>query len=94
MRRFTILFAVLLAAAAMPLLAQTNYHYNENMNCSDCHSMHASAHNNLTDGLAITTPNPGASPNRTRTRCGAYVGSLRAWGARLRHPPKRARCSS
>jgi hypothetical protein len=64
MRRFTILITVLLAVAAMPLMAQSNYHYNENMNCSDCHSMHASAHNNLTDGLAITTPNPGASPNR------------------------------
>jgi hypothetical protein len=50
---------------ALPLMAQSNYHYNENMNCSDCHSMHASAHNNLTDGSAITTPNLAASPNRT-----------------------------
>ena len=64
MRRFTVLFAVLLAAVAIPVMAQSNYHYNENMNCSDCHSMHASAHNNLTDGSAITTPNAGASPNR------------------------------
>ena len=65
MRRFTILFTVLLAAAAMPLMAQSNFHYNENMNCSDCHSMHASAHNNLTDGAAITAPNTSyGTPNR------------------------------
>lgn len=64
MRRFTVVLAVLLAAAALPMMAQSNYHYNENMNCSDCHSMHASAHNNLTDGSAITTPNAAASPNR------------------------------
>jgi hypothetical protein len=49
MRKLTILLTA--------LLAQSNYHYNENMNGSDCHSMHASAHNNLTDGTAITTPN-------------------------------------
>src|SRR6185369_9604439 len=64
MRKLTIILTVLLAVAALPLMAQSNYHYNENMNCSDCHSMHASAHNNLTDGSAITTPNAGASPNR------------------------------
>ncbi len=64
MRRFTVVLAVLFVISALPLMAQSNYHYVENMNCSDCHSMHASAHNNLTDGSAITTPNPGASPNR------------------------------
>ena len=65
MRRFTVVLPVVLAAAALPLMAQSNYHYNENMNCSDCHSMHASAHNNLTDGSAITTPNTAiGSPNR------------------------------
>ncbi|HET8797222.1 MAG TPA: hypothetical protein VFO89_06035 [Thermoanaerobaculia bacterium] len=58
MRKATFILTVLLALAAFPALAQfTNYHYNENMNCSDCHSMHASAHNNLTDGSAIETPN-------------------------------------
>jgi hypothetical protein len=56
MRKWTIALAAL-ALSALPVLAQSNYHYNENMNCSDCHSMHASAHNNLTDGSAITTPN-------------------------------------
>jgi len=64
MRKLTILLTALLVVAALPLLAQSNYHYNENMNCSDCHSMHASAHNNLTDGTAITTPNGASSPNR------------------------------
>lgn len=64
MKKLGVVLAVLLAALALPMMAQTNYHYNENMNCSDCHSMHASAHNNLTDGVAITTPNAGASPNR------------------------------
>lgn len=68
MKRIT-LVAVLLALAAIPAFAQssgfTNYHYNANMNCSDCHSMHASAHRNLTDGSAITTPNttPGTDIN-------------------------------
>src|SRR5947199_7238451 len=65
MRKFTVVLAALLAVMALPLMAQSNYHYNENMNCSDCHSMHASAHNNLTDGSAITTPNVASSPNRT-----------------------------
>ncbi|GEM_PF-1945854 len=68
MRKLTVILTALLAIAALPLLAQTasNYHYQENMNCSDCHSMHASAHNNLTDGSAITTPNTTiTSPNRT-----------------------------
>ena len=64
MRKLTVVLTVLLAMAALPLLAQSNYHYNENMNCSDCHSMHASAHNNLTDGTAITDPNGASSPNR------------------------------
>jgi hypothetical protein len=64
MKKLAVLSALLLIAA-LPALAQSNYHYNENMNCSDCHSMHASAHNNLTDGSAITTPNTTiASPNR------------------------------
>lgn len=64
MRKLVVLTA-LLALAAIPALAQnSNYHYNENMNCSDCHSAHASAHNNLTDGLAITLPNTKvSSPN-------------------------------
>jgi predicted CXXCH cytochrome family protein len=56
MRKLTLILAVL-ALSALPMMAQSNYHYNENMNCSDCHSMHASAHNNLTDGSAITDPN-------------------------------------
>lgn len=64
MRKLTVVLTVLLAVAALPMIAQSNYHYNENMNCSDCHSMHASAHNNLTDGSTITVPNAGASPNR------------------------------
>lgn len=64
MKKLGIILAALLAVAALPLMAQSNYHYNENMNCSDCHSMHASAHNNLTDGSAITTPNAPQSPNR------------------------------
>ena len=64
MRKLAVLIS-LLALAAIPAFAQSNYHYNENMNCSDCHSMHASAHNNLTDGSAITTPNTTVtSPNR------------------------------
>lgn len=69
MKRFTVVFTALLALAAIPAMAQSvgfnNYHYNANMNCSDCHSMHASAHNNLTDGSAITTPNttPGTAIN-------------------------------
>lgn len=62
MRKLAVLSA-LLVIVALPAMAQSNYHYNENMNCSDCHSMHASAHNNLTDGSAITTPNGPASPN-------------------------------
>ena len=65
MRRITVLVAVLLAMAALPALAQNNWHYQENMNCSDCHSMHASAHNNLTTGSAITDPNATyGTPNR------------------------------
>lgn len=64
MRKLAVVVS-LLALAAIPALAQSNYHYNENMNCSDCHSMHASAHNNLTDGSAITAPNTAvSSPNR------------------------------
>ena len=69
MKKATLVFAALLAIAAVPAFAQSvgfdNYHYNANMNCSDCHSMHASAHNNLTDGSAITTPNttPGTAIN-------------------------------
>jgi hypothetical protein len=69
MKRTLVGLTVLLALAAIPAMAQSvgfnNYHYNANMNCSDCHSMHASAHNNLTDGSAITTPNttPGAAIN-------------------------------
>jgi cytochrome c553 len=59
------LVVAFLTIAALPAMAQDNYHYNANMNCSDCHSMHASAHNNLTDGLPITAPNSAvASPNR------------------------------
>ena len=65
MRKFAVLTA-LLVIAAWPVLAQTpasngpaNYHYNVNMNCSDCHSMHASAHDNLGDGSAITVPYSG-----------------------------------
>ncbi len=61
MRKTMVLLAALLALAAIPAMAQSvgfdNYHYNANINCSDCHSMHASAHNNLTDGSAITAPN-------------------------------------
>src|ERR1700674_4586959 len=64
MRKLALVVA-LLTIAAMPAMAQSNYHYNENMNCSDCHSMHASAHNNLTDGSAITAPNTAVgTPNR------------------------------
>jgi Doubled CXXCH motif (Paired_CXXCH_1) len=64
MKKLVVLTALLIIAA-VPAMAQSNYHYNENMNCSDCHSAHASAHNNLTDGTAITAPNsPAASPNR------------------------------
>lgn len=58
MRKATFILTVLLAIAAFPAFAQfDNYHYNANMNCSDCHSMHASAHNNLTDGSEIETSN-------------------------------------
>jgi len=65
MRRFTVVLAVTLAVVALPMMAATtNWHYNENMNCSDCHSMHASAHSNLTTGAAITDPNGTySSPN-------------------------------
>lgn len=56
MRKLVLVLAVL-ALAALPAMAGDNYHYNANMNCSDCHSMHASAHKNLTDGSAITDPN-------------------------------------
>ena len=63
MKKLAVLLGLMLLAV-VPAMAQSNYHYNENMNCSDCHSMHASAHNNLTDGTAITTPNAGTSPNR------------------------------
>ena len=66
MRKLAVIIA-LLTIAAFPVLAQpvagANYHYQQNINCSDCHSMHASAHNNLTDGSAITAPNPAASIN-------------------------------
>lgn len=58
MKKTTLILTALLAIAAFPAFAQfDNYHYNANMNCSDCHSMHASAHNNLTDGSAITASN-------------------------------------
>ena len=70
MRKLAVL-STLLVIAALPAMAGTttpvtnaNYHYSQNMNCSDCHSMHASAHNNLTDGSAITAPNSTiSSPN-------------------------------
>jgi hypothetical protein len=69
MMKKLVMLTALLAIAAWPMMAQTsapsvgfdNYHYRQNMNCSDCHSMHASAHNNLTDGAAITTPLPAGS---------------------------------
>jgi hypothetical protein len=66
MKRLMLLIAVL-AIAAFPAFAQfDNYHYKQNMNCSDCHSMHASAHNNLTDGSAIeVSNNPGGTTNLT-----------------------------
>ena len=66
MKKYYVVLTAILALAAIPALAQglpaastgfDNYHYNANMNCSDCHSMHASAHSNLTTGAAITTPN-------------------------------------
>jgi len=65
MKKLSLLLA-LLVIVAVPAMAQTsapsvgfdNYHYRQNINCSDCHSMHASAHNNLTDGSAITTSLP------------------------------------
>lgn len=57
MRKLLVLTA-LLALAAFPAFAVvSNYHYNANMNCSDCHSMHASAHDNLNLGAPITDPN-------------------------------------
>jgi hypothetical protein len=56
MKKTLVALTALLAIVAIPAFAGDNYHYNANMNCSDCHSMHASAHNNLTDGSAITTP--------------------------------------
>lgn len=56
MRKLTMALAVL-AISALPVMAQSyNYHYNANMNCSDCHSMHASAHENLDAGAAIVNP--------------------------------------
>lgn len=63
MRKLAVLVA-LLVLAAWPVLAQTsngpsNYHYNVNINCSDCHSMHASAHDNQGAGTAITVPYTG-----------------------------------
>lgn len=54
MRKLAIVLA-LLALAAFPAFAATdNYHYNSTMKCSDCHSMHASAHE--IDGTAVTSP--------------------------------------
>lgn len=63
MKKFVVLLG-LLALAAMPALAATdNYHYNSTMKCSDCHSMHASAHENLPVvaglGTEINDPNGG-----------------------------------
>jgi hypothetical protein len=66
MRKLTVAIVAVLALAALPMLAATdNYHYNANMNCSDCHSMHASAHDNQNGGTAITAPNttPGTAIN-------------------------------
>ena len=65
MKRLLTLCAILIIAA-VPAMAQPNYHYQENMNCSDCHSAHASAHTNLTGGAPITTPNTTVTtPNNT-----------------------------
>ncbi|HUK36852.1 MAG TPA: cytochrome c3 family protein [Vicinamibacterales bacterium] len=63
MRRLAV-FSVFLLIIAAPVIAQDNFHYATNMNCSDCHSMHASAHNNLTDGTAITLPRTPPSQNQ------------------------------
>lgn len=61
-----VLLTALLAIVALPAFAVTdNYHYNTSMKCSDCHSMHASSHENLPVvvgmGAAITDPNGGTA---------------------------------
>jgi hypothetical protein len=59
-----VLLTALLAIVALPAFAVVdNYHYNTSMKCSDCHSMHASSHENLPVvagmGAGITTPGAG-----------------------------------
>lgn len=55
MKRLVTLAALFLAAA-LPLRAG-DYHHADRNNCSDCHAQHASAHENLFSGAAITQPN-------------------------------------
>lgn len=58
MKKFTVLMSIVAAIVAVPLFAQTGtdaYHAGQYANCSDCHTMHASIHNNQTDGSAVTT---------------------------------------
>jgi predicted CXXCH cytochrome family protein len=56
MRRLVTLLA--LALAVVTPLRAGDYHNQDHSNCSDCHSAHASAHQNLSTGAAINTPNP------------------------------------
>lgn len=51
MRKLTVVMTALLAIVAVPLMAGA-YHAGSYINCSDCHTMHASVHNNLVDGSA------------------------------------------
>src|SRR5689334_16924792 len=46
MKRLTILLSAAIVIVAMPMLAADAYHAGQYANCSDCHTMHASVHNN------------------------------------------------
>jgi len=61
MRKLVVVLGALLLVAALPVMAGS-YHAGAYINCSDCHTMHASIHDNQGTGTpASTTPSYGGT---------------------------------
>lgn len=60
MKSLKVLLSIAVVVVAMPLLAADAYHAGQYANCSDCHTMHASVHDNVSS-LTVQTDAP-ASP--------------------------------
>jgi len=64
MKRITILLSAALMIVALPMLAADAYHAGQYANCSDCHTMHASVHDNQ-GATQVAAPNDPASGGGT-----------------------------